>query len=42
MQSTNMDQNEAVKLLISLKNYVASLRDAFEDFEEKGKIKIGF
>ena len=22
-------------------NYVASLRDAFEDFEEKGKIKIG-
>ena len=25
----------------SLNNYVASLRDAFQDFEEKGKIKIG-
>ena len=24
-----------------MNNYVASLRDAFEDFEEKGKIKIG-
>ena len=35
-----MDLNEAVKLLRSLNNYVASLRDAFEDFEEKGKIKI--
>jgi hypothetical protein len=41
LQSTNMDLNEAVKLLRSLNNYVASLRDAFEDFEEKGKIKIG-
>ena len=41
LQDTNMDLNEAVKLLRSLNNYVASLRDAFEDFEEKGKIKIG-
>ena len=24
-----------------MNNYVSSLRDAFEDFEEKGKIKIG-
>ena len=37
-----MDLNEAVKLLRSLNNYVSSLRNAFEDFEEKGKIKIGF
>ena len=37
-----MDLNEAVKLLRSLNNYVSSLRDAFEDFEKKGKIKIGF
>ena len=37
-----MDLNEAMKLLRSLNNYVSSLRDAFEDFEEKGKIKIGF
>ena len=40
LQSTNMDLN--LKLLRSLNNYVASLRDAFEDFEEKGKIKFGF
>ena len=32
LQSTNMDLNEAVKLLRSLNNYVSSLRDAFEDF----------
>ncbi len=32
LQSTNMDMNEAVKLLRSLNNYVSSLRDAFEDF----------
>ncbi len=38
LQSTNVDLNEAVKLLRSLNNYVSSLRDAFE---EKGKIKIG-
>ena len=31
----------SLKLLRSMNNYVASLRDAFEDFEEKGKIKIG-
>ena len=31
-----------MKLLRSLNNYVSSLRDAFEDFEEKGKIKIVF
>ena len=36
-----MDLNEAVKLLRSLYNYVASLRDALEDFEEKGKINNG-
>ena len=42
LQSTNMDLNEAMKLLRSLNNYVSSLRDAFEDFEEKWKIKIGF
>ena len=36
-----MDLNEVVKLLRSLYNNVASLRDAFEDFEEKGKIKTG-
>ena len=42
LQSTNMDLNEAVKLLKSLNNCVSSLRDPFEDFEEKGKIKIGF
>ena len=42
LQSTNMDLNEAVKLLRSLNNYVSSLRDAFEDFKEKGKIKIVF
>ena len=35
-----MDLNEAENLLRSLNNYVASLRDAFEDFEEKGKIKL--
>ena len=29
LQSTNMDLNEAVKLLRSLNNYVSSLRDAF-------------
>ena len=40
--STNMDLNEAAKLLRSLNNYVSSLSDAFEDFEEKGKITIGF
>ena len=28
--------------LKSLNNYVSSLRDTFEDFEEKEKIKIGF
>ena len=37
-----MDLNKAMKLLRSLNNYVSSLRDAFEDFEEKWKIKIGF
>lgn len=37
LQSTNMDLNEAMKLLSSLNNYVSSLRD----FEEKGKIKVG-
>ena len=42
LQSSNIDLNKAVKLLRSLNNYVSSLRDAFEDFEEKGKIKIGF
>ena len=42
LQSTNVDLNETVKLLRSLNNYVSSLRDAFENFEEKGKIKIGF
>ena len=42
LQSTNMDLNKAVKLLTSLNNYISSLRDAFEDFEVKGKIKIGF
>ena len=42
LQSTNVDLNETVKLLRSLNNYVSSLRDAFEDFEEKGNIKIGF
>ena len=36
-----MDVNEAVKLLRSLNNYFANLRDDFEDFEEKVKIKIG-
>ena len=36
-----MDLNEAVKLLRLLNNYITSLRDTFEDFEEKGKIKIG-
>ena len=41
LQSTNMDLNDAVKLFWSFNNYVASLRDAFEDFGEKGKIKIG-
>ena len=40
LQSTNMNLKEAVKLLRF--DYVSSLRDAFEDFEEKGKIKIGF
>ena len=25
-----------------MNNYVSNLRDAFEDFEENGKIKIGF
>ena len=30
-----------MKLISSLNNYVASLRIAFEEFEEKGKIKIG-
>ena len=38
LQSTSMDMYEAVKLLRSLNNYVASLRNAFE---ERGKIKIG-
>ena len=42
LQSTNMDLSKAVKLIRSLNNYVSCLRDAFEDFEEKGKIKIGF
>ena len=42
LQSTNMDLNNAVKLLRSLNNYVSSSRDAFEDFYEKGKIKISF
>ena len=37
-----MDLNKAVKLLRSFNNYISCLRDAFEDFEEKGKIKIGF
>ena len=36
-----MDVNKAVKLLKSFNNYVASLRDAFEYFEEKVNIKIG-
>ena len=36
-----MGLNEAVKLLRSLNNYVANLKDAFEDFEEKETIKIG-
>ena len=35
-----MDLNEAVKLLRSLNNNASIFRDAFEDFEEKGKIKI--
>lgn len=41
LQSTHMDPNKAVKHLSSLNNYIASLRDAFEDFEEKEMIKIG-
>ena len=40
LQSTNMDLNDAVKLVIEY--FVSSLRDAFEDFEEKRKIKICF
>ena len=40
LQSTNMDLDEAVKLLRSLNNYVSSLRDAFEDFEDKGRLKL--
>ena len=36
-----MDLNEAVKLFRSLNNYVASLWDVFEYFEEKENIKIG-
>ena len=35
-----MDLNDAVKQLLN--SCVSSLREAFEDFEEKGKIKIGF
>ena len=41
MQSTNIDLGEAMKLLRSLNNYDPSLRDAFEDYEENRKIKIG-
>ena len=36
-----MDLNKVVKLLWWWYNYIASLRDAFENFEEKGKIKNG-
>ena len=35
-----MDLNEAVKQLLN--SCVSSLKEAFEDFEENGKIKIGF
>ena len=35
-----MDLNKAVKLLRSLNNCVSNLRDAFEDFEEKGKMVL--
>lgn len=36
LQSTSMDLHEAVRLLNSLKEYVASLRESFDEFEEKG------
>ena len=36
----NMDLNEAVKLLRSLINYVASLRHSFETLRRKGRLKL--
>jgi hypothetical protein len=36
LQSADLDLNEAVALLESLMNYTPTLRDSFEDFEEKG------
>jgi hypothetical protein len=37
LQSADLDLNEAVALLESLMNYTTTLRDSFEDFEEKGR-----
>ena len=39
LQSADMDLNEAVALLESLMNYTTTLRDSFDDFEEKGKLR---
>ncbi|CAB4044637.1 Hypothetical predicted protein [Paramuricea clavata] len=39
LQSADLDLNEAVALLESLMNYTATLRDSFDDFEEKGRLR---
>ena len=39
LQSADLDLNEAVALLESLMNYTTTLRDSFDDFEEKGRLR---
>ena len=39
LQSADLDLNEAVTLLKSLMNYTTTLRDSFDDFEEKGRLR---
>ena len=40
LQSADLDLNEAVALLESLMNYTTTLRDSFDDFEEKGRLRL--
>ena len=40
LQSADLDLNEAVALLESLMSYTTTLRDSFNDSEEKGRLRL--
>ena len=41
LQSEKLDLNAAVKILVSLREYVATLRPKFHEFEERGRLRSG-